>query len=69
MSKKSRARNPLRHIISFRVSDQELQILKRLGGRTTRMSGVLRQIVKHLCESSSAAAHSQLLVRQSASRG
>jgi len=42
----------LKNIISFRVSDQELQILERMRGKqSTGLSSVLRQLVKQLCDS------------------
>ncbi len=42
----------LKNIISFRVSDQELKILERMRGkRTTKLSSVLRQLVKQFCDS------------------
>ena len=48
----------LKNIISFRVSDQELQILERMRGkRTTKLSSVLRQLVKQLCDSHDNAIH------------
>lgn len=48
----------LKNIISFRVSDQELQVLERLRGkRTTRLSSVLRQLVKQFCDSHDSAIH------------
>lgn len=50
MSIKVRDKHPLRHIISFRVSDQELKLLKALGGkRTAKLSSVLRQLVNQVC--------------------
>ena len=37
----------LRNIVSFRVSDQELDMLERLrGDRSTKLSTVLRQLLK-----------------------
>lgn len=48
----------LKNIISFRVSDQELQILERMRGkRTTKLSSVLRQLVKQFCDSHDSAIH------------
>ncbi|MDK9717085.1 MAG: hypothetical protein OEL57_04150 [Trichlorobacter sp.] len=50
MSNKARDKHPLRHIISFRVSDQELKVLKALGGkRAAKLSSILRQLVKQVC--------------------
>lgn len=44
---KSKAAQHLRNIISFRVSDQELDLLERLrGDRNTKLSTVLRQLLK-----------------------
>lgn len=55
---KVREEQQLRHIVSFRVSDQELEMLKRLGGTSTaRLSDVLRQLVKQVCESGSVGHH------------
>lgn len=44
---KTKSAQHLRNIISFRVSDQELDMLKQLqGDRTTKLSTVLRQLLK-----------------------
>lgn len=60
----------LRHIISFRVSDEELQSLKRLAGQpAVRLSGVLRQLVKKLCEGAPDPACVELLTVRRTCRG
>jgi len=42
----------LRNIISFRVSDQELNLLEQLrGDRNTKLSSVLRQLLKLVIDS------------------
>ncbi|MGE3259196.1 MAG: hypothetical protein AB7J94_06080 [Geobacter sp.] len=44
---KTKSAQHLRNIISFRVSDQELDLLERLrGDRSTKLSTVLRQLLK-----------------------
>jgi hypothetical protein len=44
---KTKSAQHLRNIISFRVSDQELDLLERLrDDRSTKLSTVLRQLLK-----------------------
>lgn len=44
---KTKSAQHLRNIVSFRVSDQELDLLERLrGDRSTKLSTVLRQLLK-----------------------
>lgn len=70
MPKKCQDGKPLRHIISFRVSDQELQMLKRLGGRRTdKISSILRALVKKICECDVTSAGERLLTDQRVCRG
>ncbi|NJD38346.1 MAG: hypothetical protein FIA89_08510 [Geobacter sp.] len=70
MPKKCQDGKPLRHIISFRVSDQELKMLKRLGGRRTdKISNILRELVKNICEYDVTSAGNRLLTDQRVCRG
>lgn len=60
----------LRHIISFRVSDQELQTLKKLAGQpAARISSVLRQLVKKLCEGGADSTGGELFTIRRTCRG
>ena len=60
----------LRHIISFRVSDQELQTLKKLAGQpAARISSVLRQLIKKLCEGAPDTTGGELLTIRRTCRG
>jgi len=46
-NKNNKAAQHLRNIISFRVSDQELNLLEQLrGDRSTKLSTVLRQLLR-----------------------
>ena len=49
MPHRSRTEHHLNNIISFRVNDQELDLLERLrGDRNTRLSCVLRDLLKQV---------------------
>jgi len=54
---KTKSAQHLRNIISFRVSDQELDLLERLrGDRSTKLSSVLRQLLKLVIDNQPTAA-------------
>lgn len=48
MSLLKRKRDPLCNVISFRVSDQELQSLKKIAGSSIKISNLMRHIITQL---------------------
>lgn len=52
---KTKATHHLRNIISFRVSDRELDLLERLrGNRKTKLSAVLRELLQQMLDRNTA---------------